>query len=712
MSWLRRLFKLISEKLNKLTPLQRFLLHVVAMAIFLVSVAMLADSLSKDASTTKVVPATVVKADAAKAGASSETAKSTKETKASTVVMNTKDVGLLLAALKAPESLEFVMAYAPEAYEKVQVAFKSKNSPEYWLEISGYSWMNIEREVLLKDKIPYQYAAASYFERKVEKEQAPDLVASKAQSSLGSPLFALFKTMAGFIVNNIIGIALLTLAVLMYLSMSKGMGNSKTAEIIRPESIEGDIDDLVGMDDVKQEVLQLVELFENRQLYRQHDVDRPFNIMLSGPAGTGKTKLAGYLAKRLGLPIIFASGASLETGFVGGGAGTITNIHKRACKESRCIIFLDEAQQLFRTRGRGMNRWEDDTSDTLLALLDGIRTEKDKDIIWIVASNFDDSSMEMDPAMLRRFPLKISVRLPNKEEREGILKMYLLRKHSSLVNWDTINLDYLGSITANLSPATLETIIDRASLLAIQEKSPITGDILFRAFERITVGLTDRKTTEGQDKSREIIAIHELGHFFVDLDAIRRVDDSFDYMREHSKTLKISTEAISKVGALGYVLSSQEEVGLYSRTDLESRICSLYGGVAAEELFYGKAGITLGSHNDIEKATSLLNTMINELSMYSASKINYRVLANATQAKGGIPSAGSMPEARISEVEAKSEELYSQSQAIVAKYKEDIEAIKSVLLERYVLSKDEIFELLESRWAPPKEEQTASEEVA
>ncbi|WP_425425599.1 AAA family ATPase, partial [Uliginosibacterium gangwonense] len=48
--------------------------------------------------------------------------------------------------------------------------------------------------------------------------------------------------------------------------------------------------------------------------------------MFSGPAGTGKTKLASYLAKELGLPILFHSAANLETGFVAGGSNTLSRI--------------------------------------------------------------------------------------------------------------------------------------------------------------------------------------------------------------------------------------------------------------------------------------------------------------------------------------------------------------------------------------------------
>jgi len=69
------------------------------------------------------------------------------------------------------------------------------------------------------------------------------------------------------------------------------------AKIIQPESLKGSMDDLIGMEDIKQEVLHLEAMINQRHLYKSHNMDKPFNVMLTGPAGTGKTKLAGYLAK-------------------------------------------------------------------------------------------------------------------------------------------------------------------------------------------------------------------------------------------------------------------------------------------------------------------------------------------------------------------------------------------------------------------------------
>ena len=96
-----------------------------------------------------------------------------------------------------------------------------------------------------------------------------------------------------------------------------------------PGDITGSIHDLIGMDDIKAEVAQIRDQYERRAEYAAYGVNKPFNVMFSGPAGTGKTKLASYLAKELDLPILFHSAANLETGFVGGGSSTLARILDR-----------------------------------------------------------------------------------------------------------------------------------------------------------------------------------------------------------------------------------------------------------------------------------------------------------------------------------------------------------------------------------------------
>ncbi|HJV85361.1 MAG TPA: AAA family ATPase [Noviherbaspirillum sp.] len=585
-------------------------------------------------------------------------------------VVQSQDISEITRLAANKNRLEYLLLANPLS-NFPRYVFKYKDAPQiHVVKVPSTSHINLEREVLLKNAIPYAIAKDDFLSahKDILRDEDAD---SNTAADIGL-----------FLARNAIGILLL---VAMFVGLRKhlpGMGGF-AGSVVKPENLKGSMDDLVGMDDIKAEVAHLEEMIRNRDLYRSHNIDKPFNVMLTGPAGTGKTKLAGYLAKKLDIPLIQASGSGLESGFVGGGAKALNAIYKKACAQGRCIIFLDEAQSLFMPRGRGDKKWDDDTANTLLGLLDGIKSDQGAGVIWVVASNFDDANMQMDEAMLRRFAVKINFRLPNKAERRELLNVFLSRKDAECVDWSRLNLDYVAEITANLSPALLETVVDRASMIAIQDKLLINTDVLFRAFERTAIGLTDRATTAEKDKERERVAHHELGHFFMQIDPYLRQGMSWDEVKAKSNLLKISTESVSKIGALGYVLSAQHDAALRTLEEMEQDVIQLYGGVAAEELFYGARGISTGSHNDIQKVTSLLDTMVNRLSMYSHSKLDYSQLKRE----------GS-PEEALRQVETKADELYNRTLEAMKGYQHLIAALTGTLLERYVLSKDEVFILL------------------
>ncbi len=585
-------------------------------------------------------------------------------------VVYSQDVSLITSLPARRDQLESLLIAQPMA-ESPRYVIKFKDQAKLLaVKVPNSTHVNLEREVLLKNGIPYAIAQPDW------------LLANPAvlQDYEGQRGFV--DAAASFVARNAIGILLLVLMAVMLRKSLPGMGGS--VSVIKPEKLKGSMDDLVGMEDIKREVAHLESMILNRELYKSHNIDKPFNVMLTGPAGTGKTKLAGYLAKKLGIPLIQASGSGLESGLVGGGSRTLNAIYKKAVAQGRCLIFLDEAQSLFMPRGRGERKWDDDTANTLLGLLDGIKSDEGHGVVWVVASNFDDASSEMDEAMLRRFAVKINFRLPNKAERQALLGVFLRRKDAGVIDWDHLNLEYVAEITANLSPALLETVVDRASMIAIEEKTRIDTDLLFRAFERSAIGLTDRAASAEKDKQRERVALHELGHFFMQIDPLLRQGLRLDEVKSKSPLLKISTESVSKLGALGYVLSATPDAGLQTLEELEQEVRQLYGGVAAEELFYGARGISVGSQNDIQKVTARLELMVNQLSMYSRSKLDYRQLRRDGAHDDSLRA-----------VEAKADELYSQTIVAIASYHSWMEQLKSTLMERYVLSKDEVFELLQ-----------------
>jgi cell division protease FtsH len=449
-------------------------------------------------------------------------------------------------------------------------------------------------------------------------------------------------------------------------------GQHKSLKFIDAGRVQGSLDDLVGMDDIKSEVAQIKDQYQRRAEYAEYGIHKPFNVMFSGPAGTGKTKLASYLAKELNLPILFHSAVNLETGYVGGGANTLSRIVAMAQRRRRCIVFLDEAQDLFMKRG-GHRKFDDDTQNMLLAVLDGVRTHSDAEIIWIVASNFNSAQMPMDEAMLRRFQMKVDFRLPNLQERASIISHYLSQRAGKVK--DDVDLRHLAEITEGRSPADLETIVNQAGISAVQVGAMIGTDTLMQAAERVMVGNVNTSTTKERDRDRRIISVHEWGHFLVDLaQERRRCSDDWGRILAEMKTLKISLKASPRNNALGFVFHKQGTHLLKTKSDIEHDVRMLLGGMANEELFFGEDGTTNGAHNDITRVTKLLHHAVGELGMYRKTRLNFGALAG----EGG---QREIDEETRSIMEDQSERLYGETKALLAGLKPLTEHLVGKLMD-------------------------------
>lgn len=560
------------------------------------------------------------------------------------------------------------------------------------------------------------------------------------------------------ILSHVLQIAFIL--VFLFLFEKQGLfGNKEKYSIVYPNKIQTNFKDLIGMEEIKNEIYILADLIEHRDKYKEFGIDKAFNYIFSGPPGTGKTQIAGGLAKLLDVPMVIGTG-NVETGFINGGVSVIQELFKTARLEAlqnphkMAIIFLDEAQTLLVQRGQQREKWADDSANELLAQLDGIHTYSDVDIIFIAASNFDDKNHKFDEAMMRRFKKKLFFRLPNLEERKGILEFYASKINEKYKS-DNIDFNYLADITANMSPALLESMVQEASLLSITTKKDlvtyeekansgvvkkldlkkikeivldkdkvlkdkdelfekeitlIDTKLLERAFERISIGHTDRKTTANKERQRDIISKHELGHFVCEMQNVlndkfgvyhvnaetdykflktlnkEELSDAIIHLKNNLQVLKISVESISQINALGYVLNKQEDVMLSSKNDLEKEIIALYGGLASEDIFSANNGdITTGSANDIEKVSNLFNIMVNKLGMYSKSKLNFNFIDNMDN-----------KEENSEVILTNSEKLFNISKCYVENHRDLILALNNELLEKYVLNLDEILSFIEN----------------
>lgn len=195
--------------------------------------------------------------------------------------------------------------------------------------------------------------------------------------------------------------------------------------------------DIGGLDSQIEEIQDAVELpFEHPELYTEHGLKPPKGILLYGPPGCGKTLIAkavaNSLAKRRKDPsarsyFLNIKGPELLDKYVGETERQLRQIFARAREKatsgSPVVVFFDEMESLFRTRGTGKSSDVETTVvPQLLAEIDGV--EKLENVIVIGASNREDL---IDPAILRpgRLDVKIRIERPDMSGAHDIFSKYL-----------------------------------------------------------------------------------------------------------------------------------------------------------------------------------------------------------------------------------------------------------------------------------------------
>lgn len=596
------------------------------------------------------------------------------KTELSSVYVINKEDGIFSLKGEKLDRIQTMIVVSPDtaSNKDIVVRERGKDSASIFKNVTREEYFFYNEAVLvpfIKENPKFDFKYAKDYD-KIGKSLGLKKEPAKLDNPNSQQENVIFKTFLNFL-----PIALLLLLFVIYTNKTA----TTKADEIQPKDIHDDLDDLVGLEDIKTELLQLEDMYLNRDVYMKYNVAKNFNVMLTGPAGVGKTKIARCLAKRLNIPMIYGSAAGLQSGYVGGGARALRALVKKASKYKRAIIFLDEGESLFQNRmGGSVRDYEKETINAFLAILDGVNT-KNSGIIWMVASNMDEHKTPMDAAMLRRFQLKINFRLPNFETRKQVIERLISKLDSEVVAED-VEVNKLAGVSSGMSPALLETMVNRAGLIAIKENTKVSQDVLMKAFERVAVGLTDRETTGNVEDKRLLVARHEAGHFIMKLhEALLKSKGDLVNLKQHIDVIKISTESVSKMGALGFVLSREKEVQLESLTDYESQIKQLYGGMANEEIYYGVAGVTAGAHNDIEKVSQLLRVMICEVGFYQDAKLNYSIITENKDVHA----------AQLALMQDKAKFFYEDTKKTLMVFKELSDRLVDVLMREYVLNIDD-----------------------
>jgi len=470
-------------------------------------------------------------------------------------------------------------------------------------------------------------------------------------------------------------------------NQAMSFGRSK-AKLYGNEKEKISFKDVAGSGEAKEDLEEIVDFLKSPKKYEDNGARIPKGMLLVGPPGTGKTLLARAVAGEANVPFFSLSGSEFVEMFVGVGASRVRDLFSKAKKNSPAIIFIDEIDAVGRRRGSGMGGGHDEREQTLnqiLVEMDGF--EQGVNVIVLAATNRADV---LDPALLRpgRFDRRVNIGLPDRKERESILKVHVKNKPVE----KAVNLDALAAKTAGTSGADLANIMNEAAIVAAKhDRKTITEKDITSAFEKVAIG-PERRSKVMSEKDKEMTAYHEAGHAIVG----HVLPDSDDV---HKVTI------IPRGGTGGVTwFIPPEDKSYHSIVEYKDILARMLGGRIAEEIVYGKDHVTTGAGNDLQKAAELAREMVTNQGM-GGGKLRNQVF----HADEGMMMERMMHEKQYSddtakliddEVESLISESARRATEVINANKSKLDELKDALLEKETIEDKEVKVILKGTKMP------------
>ncbi|MBD5135456.1 MAG: ATP-dependent zinc metalloprotease FtsH [Lachnospiraceae bacterium] len=439
--------------------------------------------------------------------------------------------------------------------------------------------------------------------------------------------------------------------------------------------------DVAGQEEAKESLVEIVDFLHNPGKYSKIGAKLPKGALLVGPPGTGKTLLAKAVAGEAKVPFFSLAGSDFVEMYVGVGASRVRDLFKQAQQSAPCIIFIDEIDAIGKSRdnGRGgVDSEREQTLNQLLSEMDGFDTSKG---LFILAAT--NRPNVLDKALLRpgRFDRRIIVDKPDLKGRVDILKV-----HSKGVSMDeTVDLDVIALSTSGAVGSDLANMINEAAITAVKDgRNAISQKDLLESVEVVIAG-KEKKDRILSPEEKKTVAYHEVGHALITA------------LEKKAEPVQKITIVPRTMGALGYVMQvPEEEKYLMSKEEMLTRIVTLLGGRASEELVF--ESVTTGASNDMEKATEMARAMITRYGMSDKfGLMSLEVVENKYLDGRATLNCSDATAAEVdNEVKELLKKCYNKSLELLKANRKALDKIADYLYEKETITGKEFMELFNS----------------
>ncbi|MDQ1465781.1 MAG: cell division protease FtsH [Actinomycetota bacterium] len=490
----------------------------------------------------------------------------------------------------------------------------------------------------------------------------------------------------------------------------------------QPSEITVGFEDVVGLGVVRDEVVKTLNLFLAYQTFRDRMGGNPRKaILFEGPPGTGKTYMAKAMAREAGVPYLFVSSSAFQSMYYGQTNRKIRSyfraLRKAAREEGGAIGFIEEidaiagARSTMRTAplppefdrsvdkatgegisgvvnelliqlqsfehttaGGRLRGWGIDRANRFLAPNRQFKKKPpvQPNILVIGATN---RAADLDPALLRpgRFDRSIHFDLPSRSGRREIIDYYLGRKaHAPELDKEERR-DQLAAMTFGYTPVMIEHLFDEGLVWALREgREAMNWHDVQQAKLTEEIGL--KQPVEYTEVEKATIATHEAGHAVV----------------AHLVGLDRKLEVLSIIkrrDALGLLAHSDtSERFTRRRSELVAVVQIAFGGMTAEELFFGESGT--GPSSDLSHATTIAAQMVGSFGM-AGSLVSFEAVENGPINQGIVGKVLANDDGRRA-VERLLGQAKADTRALLDENRHLVEALRDELLEHEELVGDEI----------------------